>query len=79
MTSNIDNKTVTEKVAAEHQDSIETPIKPSEIVADAVAKGQVTSGYETLSYWQTVRKFKLVSFICFMAAFSAATDGYQVA
>ncbi|KAJ6027072.1 general substrate transporter [Penicillium canescens] len=79
MTSNIDNKTATEKVATEHQDRIETPIKPSEIVTDAVAKGQVTSGYETLSWWQTVRKFKLVSFICFMAAFSAATDGYQVA
>lgn len=69
----------TNNTIVEHDDQIEAPVKPSEIVEDAVAKGQVTSGYETLTNWQTVKKFKLVSLICFLAAFSAATDGYQVA
>ncbi|KAF6802055.1 MFS alpha-glucoside [Colletotrichum sojae] len=75
--------TVTEKVPnneADHLDRVETgPMKPAEIVSVAIAQGQITSGYETLTLWQTVKKFRLVSFVCFMAALSAATDGYQVA
>ncbi|EEU37614.1 uncharacterized protein NECHADRAFT_53594 [Fusarium vanettenii 77-13-4] len=82
MANNSEPKPSAEKAThttVEHDDQIEAPIKPSEIVEDAVAKGQVTSGYETLTNWQTVKKFKLVSLVCFLAAFSAATDGYQVA
>lgn len=75
--------TMAEKVPnnnADHLDRVETgPMKPAEIVSEALAQGQITSGYETLTLWQTVKKFKLVSFVCFMAAVSAATDGYQVA
>ncbi|TEA12032.1 MFS transporter fmqE [Colletotrichum sidae] len=64
---------------ADHLDRVETPMKPAELVSEAIAQGQITSGYETLTLWQTVKKFKLVSIVCFLAALSAATDGYQVA
>jgi hypothetical protein len=36
------------------------------------------SDFDSLSYWNTIKAFKLVAFYCFIAAFSAATDGYQV-
>ncbi|KAF4969545.1 hypothetical protein FSARC_3228 [Fusarium sarcochroum] len=72
-------KPADEKVAAEHNDFAEPPLKQHEIIEDAVAKGQITSGYETLGWWHTVAKFKFVSLVCFLAAFSAATDGFQVA
>lgn len=48
------------------------------VVLDAAARGQATSGYEELTVWETVKTFKLCAFVCFMVAFSAATDGYQV-
>ena len=44
----------------------------------AAAKGQGLSGYETLTLWQTVKAFKVCTAICFLVAFSAATDGYQI-
>ncbi|EXA30884.1 hypothetical protein FOVG_17761 [Fusarium oxysporum f. sp. pisi HDV247] len=72
-------KSATEKADAQHNDFVETPLKQQEIIEDAVARGQITSGYETLGWWHTVAKFKFVSFVCFLAAFSAATDGFQVA
>lgn len=57
----------------EHDD-----IKPTEVAIDAAVRGQATTGYETLTFWQTLTTFKLSSAICFAAAFSAATDGYQI-
>ncbi|KAI9147043.1 MFS transporter fmqE [Paramyrothecium foliicola] len=44
----------------------------------AAAKGQGLSGYETLSLWQTAKAFKVCTATCFLVAFSAATDGYQI-
>ncbi|KAH7187176.1 hypothetical protein DER44DRAFT_857588 [Fusarium oxysporum] len=41
-------KSATEKVDAQHNDFVETPLKQQEIIEDAVARGQITSGYETL-------------------------------
>jgi hypothetical protein len=45
---------------------------------DAATKGQATTGYETLSLLQTALTFKFSTLVCFAAAFSAATDGYQI-
>ncbi|KAF2008744.1 general substrate transporter [Aaosphaeria arxii CBS 175.79] len=45
---------------------------------DAAAKGQALSGYESLTRWETVKTFKIATLVCFAAAFSAATDGYQI-
>lgn len=44
----------------------------------AAAVGQGLSGYEELSLWQTVRRFKVCALTCFVVAFSAVTDGYQI-
>jgi hypothetical protein len=52
------------------------PIK--EAVMMAAAKGQGISGYEALTLWETVKAFKVCTAICFLVAFSAATDGYQI-
>jgi hypothetical protein len=47
-------------------------------IVDAAVRGQATTGYETLTIWETVKTFKVATFFCFAAAFSAATDGYQI-
>ncbi|KAJ4311251.1 hypothetical protein N0V94_008042, partial [Neodidymelliopsis sp. IMI 364377] len=49
-----------------------------EVVVEAAAKGQAISGYETLTPWETATTFKWATIACFAAAFSAATDGYQI-
>ncbi|KAH7176836.1 general substrate transporter [Dactylonectria macrodidyma] len=53
-------------------------LKPSELVAEAAAKGQATTGYENLTAWQTVKTFKVATAVCFAAALSAAADGFQI-
>lgn len=57
---------------------VETPIRPAEVAVEAADKGQATSGYEDLTLWETVSKFKFASIYCFIAAMSAAADGYQL-
>ncbi|KAM0545770.1 hypothetical protein ACHAPJ_011194 [Fusarium lateritium] len=57
---------------------VEQAFKPTEVKAEAEAKGQNSSGYENLTLWQTVKLFKVATAYCFAAAFSAATDGYQI-
>jgi hypothetical protein len=52
--------------------------RPGTVAAEAVAQGQLTTGYEDLGVWQTIKRFKIASAICFFAALSAATDGYQI-
>jgi type IV secretory pathway VirB6-like protein len=47
-------------------------------VNDAFARGQMASGYETMSIPQTIKTFKMACLVCFMATFAAATDGYQI-
>lgn len=77
---------VQSKIQSEHLDSpntfdedhVELTIKPGNTAADAAAKGQAASGHESLSLWQTVKLFKVATITCFAAAFSAATDGYQI-
>lgn len=54
------------------------PEKPANILDDAAAKGQVLSGFEELGAIATIKKFKRAFLFCFMSAFSAACDGYQV-
>ena len=56
----------------------EKNIKNSDAAADAAIRGQAITGYEELTPWQTVKHFKMATAICFAAAFSAATDGYQI-
>ncbi|KAK4042811.1 putative hexose transporter [Parachaetomium inaequale] len=60
---------------AEHADGAETT---KEAALDAASRGQAITGYETLTLWETVKTFKVSSAVCFAAAFSAATDGYQI-
>ncbi|KAF5968844.1 maltose permease [Fusarium coicis] len=52
---------------------VEQAFKTSDVKVQA---GQLSSGYESLSLWQTVKVFKVATAYCFAAAFSAATD-YQ--
>jgi hypothetical protein len=59
---------VEEKLQIEHEEAV-APVDPY--------KGGLKSTFDGLTYWQTVKTFKLVSFYCAIAAFSAATDGYQ--
>ncbi|KAL0931581.1 MFS alpha-glucoside transporter [Colletotrichum truncatum] len=71
----LDEKTATEVVG--HQDVLGTSMTKN-LSSEAAATGQGVSGYEDLSLWATVKKFKFNSFICFIVALSAATDGYQI-
>ncbi|KAH8879716.1 putative transporter [Thozetella sp. PMI_491] len=52
--------------------------KLDDVALEAAARGQTTTGYESLTVWETIRAFKIATLICFAAAFSAATDGYQI-
>ncbi|KAL3485888.1 general substrate transporter [Aspergillus germanicus] len=69
------NLDVSGAVEKEH---VEDSLKPGEAAADAAAQGQAVSGYEGLSLWETIKTFKIATMVCFAAAFSAATDGYQI-
>lgn len=60
--------------SVEHQEAIH-----HELESDATTKGQGLTGYESLTVWETIKKFKLNAFICMLASVSAATDGYQIA
>jgi hypothetical protein len=46
-------------------------------IQDAATRGQGLTGYETLTPWETMKKFKLCTACVFVVAFAAATDGYQ--
>ncbi|KAJ5890614.1 putative maltose permease (MalP) [Penicillium subrubescens] len=83
---NIRVASVQSKIQSEHLDSpntfdedhVEQAIKPSDTAADAAAKDQAASVYENTSLWQTVKLCEVAIITCFAAAFSAATDGYQI-
>jgi len=70
----------------ENKDAITAPAQlehaidrdPKDAALNAAAKGQTTTGYEELTPWETVKTFKVATAACFLAAFSAATDGYQI-
>lgn len=63
----------------EHRDAPEQGrLDSKEASMEAAAKGQGVSGYETLGLWETIKSFKVCTLVCFMVAFSAATDGYQI-
>lgn len=44
---------------------------------NALARGQIESGYESLTIIQTIKHFKMACLVCGLATFAAATDGYQ--
>ncbi|KAL4789744.1 general substrate transporter [Aspergillus venezuelensis] len=74
-----DGKTEKGPADAIHQETLVDDVtQASKVTAEAAACGQGTSGFETLTVWQTVQKFKMNAFICFAVTFSAATDGYQI-
>jgi hypothetical protein len=60
------------------EDTAGAEMTPKDVAMDAAMKGQATTGYETLTPWETIRTFKMSTLMCFLAAFSAATDGYQI-
>lgn len=71
-----------EKIEAyiEHHDNDaehHLPTSKDDNIADAYNKGQIATGYESISIPQTIMKFKMACFVCFLATFAAATDGYQ--
>ncbi|KAH8894278.1 general substrate transporter [Thozetella sp. PMI_491] len=53
-------------------------INSEELALGAAAQGQGISGFESLTWWETVKAFKVTAAICFAVTFSAATDGYQI-
>ncbi|KAL6712618.1 hypothetical protein ACN47E_000495 [Coniothyrium glycines] len=61
-----------------HMETHDDGSNPKDVVVDAAARGQAASGFETLTPWETIKTFKWASLACFAAAFSAATDGYQI-
>lgn len=80
MASSNDNKTSIDKhVRVDSHDHVETALKHDDLAAEAIAQGQALSSYENLTFWETVRTFKMAAAICFVSAFAAATDGYQMA
>ncbi|RKK96316.1 hypothetical protein BFJ71_g7896 [Fusarium oxysporum] len=68
----VDNSKLNDEVGEFH---VEQAFKASEV---KIETGHLSSGYESLSLWQTVKVFKVATAYCFAAAFSAATDGYQI-
>jgi hypothetical protein len=75
-----DSKTTTNNLArVVSLDHVETTLKHDDLAAEAVAQGQAISGYENLTFWETVRTFKMASLVCLLSAFSAGADGYQIA
>lgn len=68
------------KQTIDHVDTVEqapaTDAKAA--IRHAADNGQAATGYETLSLWQTAMTFKVATAVCFFAAFSALTDGYQI-
>ncbi|KAM0421157.1 hypothetical protein ACHAPT_011049 [Fusarium lateritium] len=65
--------------AVEHADVNQGVVTAEKTLSsDAAAAGQGVSGYETLTIWETAKKFKVNTFVCFLMALSAATDGYQI-
>lgn len=68
-----------EKVDVHHAetDHLETNVTKHDAQDNALAQGQVESGFESLSILQTIKHFKMACLVCGMATFAAATDGYQ--
>ncbi|RDW74636.1 putative MFS alpha-glucoside transporter [Aspergillus mulundensis] len=64
-------------VELEHVDTRTAPGK-SEAAIEAANRGQLVTGYEHLTVFETIKTFKLATLVCFAMAFSAATDGYQI-
>jgi hypothetical protein len=60
------------------EDTAGAEMSSKDAAVDAAMRGQATTGYETLSLWETIKTFKVSTTVCFFAAFSAATDGYQI-
>ncbi|KAM5341283.1 hypothetical protein ACJ41O_014314 [Fusarium nematophilum] len=65
-------------VAQHHEVADEAAHSPKNLSTEAVAKGQGVTGYENLTPWQTIMKFKWNALFCFLVTISAATDGYQI-
>lgn len=63
---------------AEHRDDADADMTPKDVAVEAVVRGQAATGYEKLTLLETIMTFKVSTVVCFAAAFSAATDGYQV-
>lgn len=67
------------KNAIEHREVTGDVLQaPKDLTSEAAARGQGISGYEELTPWETIKKFKMNAFVCFAITLSAATDGYQI-
>jgi hypothetical protein len=45
---------------------------------DAATRGQGLTGYETLTPWETMKKFRACTAYVFISAIAAGADGYQI-
>ncbi|KAJ4075643.1 hypothetical protein NW769_015391 [Fusarium oxysporum] len=65
--------------AVEHHEVAGDDLQPpKDLTSEAAARGQGISGYEELTPWETIKKFKMNAAVCFAVTVSAATDGYQI-
>ncbi|CEN62746.1 hypothetical protein ASPCAL09377 [Aspergillus calidoustus] len=58
--------------------SSQTPEDLKGLPSTAAAHGQGLTGYEHLGAWASIKKFSVAFAICFLAAISAAAEGYQI-
>ncbi|KAL0935014.1 MFS alpha-glucoside transporter [Colletotrichum truncatum] len=54
----------------------EDNIKPGDIAAEEIDRGQGISGCEALTVGQTIKLFKFATFVCVVAPFTAGTEEY---
>ncbi len=52
--------------------------KAQAVVHDATARGQMLTGYEELTSYQTLKTFKMSVLYSVLATIAGAADGYQV-
>lgn len=78
MATTADQSKEKQTAAIERVETHDDVNNPKDAVVDAAARGQAATGYEKLTPWETVKMFKISTAVCFAAAFSAATDGYQI-
>jgi NADH:ubiquinone oxidoreductase subunit F (NADH-binding) len=62
-----------------HAETVNDDAIPNDkALQDAATRGQGLTGYETLTPWETMKKFKACTAYVFIAAIAAGADGYQI-
>lgn len=64
---------------AHHESPADDVPRPKDAILDAATRGQGLTGFETMTPFETFKKFKWCTFYAAIAAFAAGADGYQIA